>query len=62
MKKEEQSIINILTSYNNEEKTSMLGGMAWDDVGHNIYELQESFNYSNEKLKSLFPYLCKNMF
>lgn len=54
----EKMILESLQYLENEEATALpLGGMAWDDVGLFAFDLMNNYDYSDEKLKELFPHL-----
>ena len=65
---DEKTVISILKHYEEEEKKSALGGMAWDEVNWNMYYLFHDYNWTDEELIKEFPiltgggkYLCHEL-
>lgn len=58
MKDKRQEYIKYFTHMQEEDKKSMLGGMAWDGISWWIYDVTETDKlFTKEELADMFPYL-----
>lgn len=58
MKNKRQEYIDFFTHMQEEDKKSMLGGMAWDGISWWIYNAVETDKlFTKEELADMFPYL-----